>query len=285
MSIPVIRALPPQETRTAEKLWEHYLAEKELAERLRRASAGERTGLYSSVYEELFRRIPDHPQLRRKTSATQQAQHIATQLRLLRPWLKRDTTFLEIGAGDCALSFAIAKHVSHVYAVDVSETATRTKTTPRNFTLLLSDGSSIPAPAGKITLAYSNQLMEHLHPDDALAQLTNIHLSLVPGGVYVCVTPNRLTGPHDISRYFDDNATGFHLKEYTARELIRMFRNAGFRTAHQSIPTSRGFSVIPTALSALIESMCEFPPRSVRARILAQRRVDKLLEIRLVARK
>jgi hypothetical protein len=51
---------------------------------------------------------------------------------------------------------------------------------------------------------------------------------LVPGGAYICVTPNRLSGPHDISRYFDKVATGFHMKEYSIRELEATFRKAGF---------------------------------------------------------
>jgi hypothetical protein len=46
--------------------------------------------------------------------------------------------------------------------------------------------------------------------------------------VYICITPNRLNGPHDISRYFDPVATGFHLKEYTVTELSDLFKSVGF---------------------------------------------------------
>jgi hypothetical protein len=53
--------------------------------------------------------------------------------------------------------------------------------------------------------------------------------ALKPGGRYLVVTPNRLSGPHDISRAFDDVARGFHLKEYTYGELSRALRQAGFR--------------------------------------------------------
>ena len=74
-------------------------------------------------------------------------------------------------------------------------------------------------PAGSVDLAFSDQLMEHLHPDDAVEQLRNIHRALKPGGVYVCVTPNRLYGPSDISAFFDDEARGFHLKEYSLDEI------------------------------------------------------------------
>lgn len=34
-------------------------------------------------------------------------------------------------------------------------------------------------------------------------QLANFHRALAVGGVYICVTPNRLGGPQDISQHFD----------------------------------------------------------------------------------
>jgi hypothetical protein len=70
--------------------------------------------------------------------------------------------------------------------------------------------------------------MEHLHAEDAIEQLQNIYTALAPGGSHICVTPNKWTGPHDISRYFDDEATGFHMRQYTASELHSLFIEVGF---------------------------------------------------------
>jgi len=135
---------------------------------------------------------------------------------------------MEIEAGDCALSFAVAERVRQVYAIDVSDEITRARITPANFQLVLADGCSIPLPAGSVSLAYSNQLMEHLHPDDAVEQLQNIRLALAPGGLSIRVTLNRLTGPRDVSRSFDRVATGFHLREYAITELVDLFRRVAF---------------------------------------------------------
>lgn len=279
------KRLSANEPRTIEQIREHYLVEKELAARLKRADPADRGALYARLYDELFERIPHHTQLQRKTTPSEQAASIDNQLKLLRRWLVPQTTFLEIGAGDCSLSFAVAPLVTHAYAVDVSETITRSMNKPRNFTLLLSNGTDIPVPDGRITLAYSNQLMEHLHPDDALAQLVEIHRSLAVGGTYICVTPNRLTGPHDVSRYFDDVATGFHLKEYTSRELIKMFMHAGFRSARQCFVTSRGPIILPNAVTAACEHAFESLPKRIRNRSWRKTAVAKLLELRIIATK
>lgn len=283
MGIQLLRAPGPHESRTPEQLWQQYLVEKELATGLRTAGSAERSSLYSAAYEELFRRVPHHSQLTYKASSDDRARRIASQIGLLSRWLNDQTHFLEIGAGDCALSLTLATRVAQVYAVDVSPSIMRTAAAPPNFTALLSDGTSIPVAPGSITVAYSNQLMEHLHPDDALEQLANIHTALAPGGIYVCTTPNRLTGPHDISRFFDDVATCLHLKEYTCSELTTIFRRAGFHRMWQVLRRTGRYLPLPTLPITAIEHCLQSLPQTARTRALRSRLARGLLEIRLVA--
>lgn len=221
--------MPRRETRPPALLRQHYEVERELADRLRSATREQRRWMYGSVYDELYQRVPHHPQLTRKSSPELTLQGLGPQLRILRPYLRPETTVLEIGPGDCALSMALAPRVRQVYGLDVSEEITRRVALPSNFKLILSDGTSVPLPPDSVDVAYSNQLMEHLHPDDAMEQLAGIWRALRPGGVYICITPNRLNGPHDVSQHFDSVATGFHLKEYTVAELSELFRTVGFR--------------------------------------------------------
>jgi SAM-dependent methyltransferase len=135
---------------------------------------------------------------------------------------------------------------------------------PENFELVISDGSSIPVPESSVDIIYSHQVIEHLHPDDAVDQLKNIYQVLTPGGIYICITPNRLSGPHDVSKHFDQVATGLHLKEYTVTELYQLFRAAGFsnisyyksyQNHHLALPlisvTVLGLKVIETLLQIL----------------------------------
>ena len=272
------------DTRPARELREHYALERELADRLRRAPRSERLGLYSEVYDELFRRLPHHPQLQ-AAERPQDGRQLDRLLRLLRAYFTPDTVFMEIGPGDCALSIRAAALVRHVYAVDVSEQITRGERRPENFTLVLSDGCTTGVPDGAVDVAFSNQLMEHLHPDDATEQLQNIHRSLVPGGVYICLTPNRLYGPHDISCFFDDVATGFHLREYTARDMRALFRRAGFRdVAFYAVAAGRVMR-FPYWLLAACENALELLPPWLSRRIADTRLLRAVLGICAVARR
>ncbi len=215
-------------SRSDAELEHHYRVEIELAGRLRSAPRAERLGLYGAVYDELYRRVPSHPQLTRKVSDAERRAGVVRRIALLNPFIKPDTVFLEIGAGDGSLPIEVAQRARQCYALDVSREILSGVQHPRVETVL-SDGCSVPVPAETVTLAYSFQVMEHIHPDDALEQLRNLFAALAPGGSYFCVTPNRLNGPHDVSKFFDLEARGFHLKEYTITELEALFRAVGFR--------------------------------------------------------
>lgn len=274
-----------QNQRTPDEIRAHYEIEKRLAHRLRFSTSEERQTLYTSLYDELFKSVPTHPQLTIKSSTEESAGKVAYEMRHLHSFLNEGTTFLEIGPGDCALSFEVTKLVKTVYAIDVSEEITKDLFHPPNFKLILSDGASIPVPAGTVDVAYSNQLMEHLHPDDALKQLHNIHNALAPKGIYMCLTPNRLNGPHDISSDFDTVATGFHLKEYTVTELYHLFQTAGFSKMRIFVPLKNIRIFLPVFPARLCEKMLNVLPYPLRKSLASVWPVAKLLGISMVGTK
>jgi SAM-dependent methyltransferase len=270
--------------RSPEQVREHYEIEKALAAQLRGATFDERKRLYGKLYDELCRRVPHHPQLTRKASPADTERVVRQQLRLLARFISKDTTYLEVGPGDCALTREVARRARKAIGVDVCSEITSADLPADKFELILSDGISVPVPPGSVDVAYSNQLMEHLHPDDASAQLVNLHRALRPGGVYVCATPNRLTGPHDISRGFDAIATGLHLREYTNGELFELFRNCGFGrvTIYSSF---RGYPFpVPARLLLVLERwLMRQPPERQRA-LMRRSLLRKLIDnCRLVA--
>jgi SAM-dependent methyltransferase len=280
--------IPPRrgEQRSPERIRAHYEIERALAERLRRSkSADERRELFSGMYEELFSKVPDHPRMAaRGAQSACRERDIQWNLAQLKPCLKPGCVFLEIGAGDCALSEKVATLASRVYAVDISD-QTRGRPLPQNVRIVLTDGRSIDVPEASVDLAFSDQLMEHLHPDDALEQLRNIHRALKPGGVYVCVTPNRLYGPSDVSAYFDEVASGFHLREYSLREIRRTFLQAGFARANVFVGARGFFARCPAQPLEALEAVLERLPYRLRRRVADTSPLRALLGCRVAATK
>ncbi|MDF1497344.1 MAG: class I SAM-dependent methyltransferase [Patescibacteria group bacterium] len=260
-------------------LIDHYKLEKHLATQLRSASRSERLILYRKLYDELYTKVPS---LKTNPRTVNEAYLKAT-VRTLRPFLQKDTTYLEVGAGNLATIRGISALVKKTIAIDVSkEFATALGPIPKNCELIISNGISIPAPKNSVDIAYSTQLMEHLHPDDAEEQLRNVFVTLKKGGRYVLETPHRFNGPHDISKYFDDEATGFHLHEYTNRELRDLFRTTGFRKIYNLIGAKGYHLPCPTSALIALESLLNILPKSLRRALCKFLPIKILLGIKII---
>jgi 2-polyprenyl-3-methyl-5-hydroxy-6-metoxy-1,4-benzoquinol methylase len=82
---------------------------------------------------------------------------------------------------------------------------------------------------------HSNDVLEHVHPDEASDFLSKCLQLLRPGGFLWLVTPNRLTGPGDattIKLPWGTAPVGLHLKEYSLVELVKLLRSVGFAEVH-----------------------------------------------------
>ena len=267
-----------------------YQTEKRLAAILRNAAKEERTRLYTELYDEYSRICPDRKILAVANDEAYARQVAETEFRSIRRYLSADMTLLEIGPGAGAFTNRVSAHVAQCIAVDVSHEVAKNRTFPDNVSYLISNGTSIPAETASIDFAYSNQLMEHLHPDDARDQLQEIHRVLKPSGRYLCITPNRLTGPHDISKFFDEVATGFHLKEYTLGELDALMRRSGFRSVRRAM-LARGVDLGEAPLAPfllyerMIEALCQQAPPRLQHALKRNYLTRGLLQATVVAQK
>ncbi|MBU0514153.1 MAG: class I SAM-dependent methyltransferase [Proteobacteria bacterium] len=285
-SFEVFRKVPDVPPEELPRIVDHYLIEKDLAARLRHSTRRERTVLYSTVYNELFRRVPDHPQLTLKEDPTQRQATVGRQLKFLSRFLKKQSVYLEIGPGDCALAARVALRVDKAYGYDVTDELTQDLDRPDNLEVIVGDGVNIGLDPDSVDVAFSNQLMEHLHPEDALDQVRSIFRALKTGGVYVCLTPNRLTGPHDVSYYFDVEATGFHLREYTHAELKALFLGAGFRRVSSYVEGKGYYFRCPLGVKLLTEHLAWKMGPKLREALVNRRPLRSLLNmVILVARK
>ncbi len=271
--------------RNINQITEHYVLEKRLAQTLRHSKKEERLSLYTLLYDELFKNIPHHPQATRKDDKAASWQEVSRKMNLVKPYLKPDTVFVEIGPGDCQFAFEISNSVQKIFAVDVSEEITRHRSTPSNFELIISNGCSIPLASGSASVVYSNQLMEHLHPEDSQEQLKEIYRVLQSGGHYICVTPNRLAGPHDISKYFDTVATGFHLQEYTHQELYSLFKSVGFSKILTYMGGKGIYYRFSHTLTLAVETLLNPLPFRIKYKVANFLPIRAILGVILVAQK
>ncbi len=217
-----------KENRTIHQLRNHFEVERELAGRLRNSNREERTKLFSSIYDELFERVPDHPRLVRRETPEKSSTAVVARLKILEPHLDCKLRFLEFAAGDCRLAYEVCSRVENVIAVDISDQRSLTDIVPDNFSLIIYDGYNLEVPDASIDVVFSYQFLEHLHPEDVDAHFENAARVLKEGGLYVFDTPHRFSGPHDISRHFGNKLECFHFQEWTYLEMSELLNRHGF---------------------------------------------------------
>jgi len=228
--------LPPDEKRRR-----HYELEKSLARDILAAPAEERARIAAEAMDRIFREIPWHPLL--TLPEDEYRRRLARKIADFSPWVPDGGDVLEMGCGKGELIAFLASRSRRSVGIDISEVILDSARQAPNLEFRVMDAVRLDFPDASFDTAISSQLIEHLHPDDVLVHFREVARVLRPGGLYVFNTPNRITGPHDVSRYFDKTATGFHLKESTYGELATALRAAGFgRLETQILPgrLSRG---------------------------------------------
>ena len=221
------RKLP--NNRNYDQILNHYNVEKEIAERIKAADRAERKQIYATMYDELFKKVPDHPRLTKRVDDRLTENSIKSKMALMRRFLNPSASFLEFGSGDCRFAMAAANHVKHSYGIDISDQRNPNDLPPDNFDLIVYDGYSIDAINDDyIDLVFSDYLIEHLHPEETLFHFNLVFRLLKYKGKYVFRTPHAFVGPTDISRYFSDVAEGFHLKEWTYADLYAVIKKIGY---------------------------------------------------------
>lgn len=220
---------PLPDHRSYEQLLNHYRVEKSIAQKLMQASREERQGIYATMYDELFVRVPDHPRLTRRTSEALTAIANRSKLQLIDRFLDKASVFVEFAPGDCKFSLSVAQYVPHVYGVDISDQHDPADHFPENFRLIVYDGYNLDEMENdSVDIVFSDQLIEHFHPEDTRLHFELVHRILKKGARYVFRTPHPLTGPHDVSRYFCDEPECFHLKEWTYIEMKELLLDIGY---------------------------------------------------------
>lgn len=148
-------------------------------------------------------------------------------------------TVLKVGAGQGALTDALARQGCFVDGIDVTPglqwDAIQARHSGR---VRLSTATVRAVSESTYDLCVAQGVLEHVPSGDYEMFLDSCYRALKPGGWLVILIPNPLTGPHDCSGYFSqpgEAATGGHFNERTMKHLKADFRRIGFRNLKTTI--------------------------------------------------
>jgi 2-polyprenyl-3-methyl-5-hydroxy-6-metoxy-1,4-benzoquinol methylase len=202
--------------------------EGQLAQRLTDASASERRRLYGQVYDQIYDMHLTREPLQLDFGARIEL------VKFLRKLTRAGDSVLEVGCGGGLLAIELARQGRQVLGVDVSarilEQARHRAGCLPGLTFALTEGTDLPAAEDSFDLAYSVEVIEHLHADDVSVHLREVRRVLKPGGHLWLLTPNRLDSVGAAARFGValEPAADVHLKEWTYAELGDQLRAADF---------------------------------------------------------
>lgn len=222
----------------------------------------ERGKLYHQLYTKFFNE--EHPLLSRTKDEVDK--RVNRTIKFLSDYSSPSSKLIEIGAGDCSVTIGLAPLIDRVMGVDVAKNIMPNKDIlPNNVNLFVSDdGIKLPDKKNYFDIAYSNQLLEHLHLEDSKSHLINVYNILSSGGFYIFNTPHRFFGPHDVSVYFCNTSKGFHLKEYCNYELYVLLKKAGFSKINLITGIKGKKIALPILITILIEFLLVMLPYKIR---------------------
>lgn len=208
----------------------HLVLEGHLTERLLSASRDERRRVFADCYGELYEKLP---WLSTNSAATDVDPGRAIRDFRLWDWLLgRNSRVYEIGSGAGAMARYLAQQGHRVTATEVTEHRGDRAPVDR-LTWVLTDGVHLDRfePRGTYDHVVSDQVFEHLHPDDHLEHFRTALAILRPGGSYILRTPHLSAGPADVTCIFPEERSPLfmHLCEPTFRYLEDRMLEAGFR--------------------------------------------------------
>jgi cyclopropane fatty-acyl-phospholipid synthase-like methyltransferase len=198
--------------------------EAELTDRLLLSTPENRWSEFSDAYSRLFRELPWHRSIEQAGDVRDHA--CWGQL------LGKPKKILEIGSGGGGLIRDLARRGHQCHGAEITKERGRKYVSDgEGIEWLETDGVNLSRFVGEngFDAIVSDQVFEHLHPDDHLTHLSEARKVLRPGGRYILRAPHRSTGPHDLSEIFGlDDAVFLHLCEPTYTIAQSLCRQAGF---------------------------------------------------------
>ncbi len=254
--------LPPE--RTFEQVKNHFEVERAIADSLKRASKEERKKIYKTMYDELFAKVPDHPRLQARQNPEEQLKNNRRTFVLVEKYVSKETIFAEFAPGDCSFSCFMGEYVKQVIAFDISKQSGALLRKPKNFNLCIYDGYTPSVADKSIDVIFSDQLIEHLHPEDMVHHFGIVKKMLKPGGLYLFRTPHAFFGPTDVSAYFSKKVEGFHLKEWTFSELAAILKQQRFSHSYGLWRKGKRCFKVPLVYFSIVEKVLTLFPRPMR---------------------
>jgi SAM-dependent methyltransferase len=212
-----------------EHVKKHAELEAELTDELIGSIRENRWEVFSTAYTKLYRNLP-------WLNLGSPPHNIDVDLRAWGVLVGRKGRVFEIGSGKGRLIEFLAERGNKCCATEITSERGERLTSPNlDIEWHRTDGVNLSLfeHEGSFDYVISDQVVEHLHPDDLQTHFENAYKILKEGGLYIARTPHRSAGPHDLSQVFGLSESVFmHLHEFGYGDFQALMKAAGFSSLY-----------------------------------------------------
>jgi 2-polyprenyl-3-methyl-5-hydroxy-6-metoxy-1,4-benzoquinol methylase len=190
-------------------------------------------------------------------------------VRLLQPELE-GRSILDVGCGGGAFLLSCARNLKHRDLLGLDVFAKDLDVPERMLSFKRSDVVRFRVDT-PFDVAVTDNVYEHIAPQDIDEHLQSVRAALKPGGKVVILTPHRYFGPWDVTRIVDNSnsgwlpARGTHINEVTYGELAAKLTANGFGDLQTVPPKVRlGYKTSPARVPLDLFCRAERRPGLVR---------------------
>jgi 2-polyprenyl-3-methyl-5-hydroxy-6-metoxy-1,4-benzoquinol methylase len=181
-------------------------------------------------------------------------------------------SILDIGCGGGDFLLSCNRNIEHQRLLGLDVFVKDTEVPERRLSFRRSDVVRFEVDE-PYDVAITDNVYEHIAPQDIPDHLRSIHRALKPGGKVIILTPHRAFGPWDVTRIVDNSnsgwtaARGTHINESTYSELAAALRANGFTDLEAVHPKAR--LGLKTARSRVpVDRFCRGETRPILMRFL-----------------
>lgn len=257
---------------TIDMVEKHWELEKLLTKQLLESTPEDRQTTFYNAYNTLYNELP---WLAKSGSNVNDAASDQIYAKRWLPLLKeiKGKRIYEVGSGNGSLINFLASKGAVCTGTEISNSRPDKSTVP-NLEWHNTDGVNLLNYEVKESYDFviSDQVIEHLHPDDISLHFKNVFEILKPGGKYIFYTPHYYQGPGDVSLVFGKpEAEGMHLKEYKYNEVYYLLKSVGFNKIDIPVNLDKNMRILPflsTRIFLMLEkSLLSFKSIRLRKRI------------------
>jgi SAM-dependent methyltransferase len=281
-------SIPEEADVSEEMILRHWELEKKLTRQLLDSRPENRWEVFDRCYSILYKELDWLNRLSVEPSTPPEAQYKGW-VDLIGPAPKR---IYEIGSGKGRMISYLASLGYECRATEITrERGEKHVSAFPSLTWAISDGVHLDKfeQVNSYDVVVSDQVIEHLHPEDVVDHFKGVRKILKNKGRYIFAMPHKFFGPWDVSRIFKKSKPkGMHLKEYTVYETVKALRSAGFVRVGlaRSLDRSIRYGITDdVAWLSLLERVLSPVPKRIRDKMCEKKSVFPIQYIHLIAEK